>query len=83
MTHTETLVKGQRYKATTTGTIRGERFYRPVTFIAARDQEPEPFIRGREMTPDQDRVFVASHFGSEPRLYVAGSIHSEAEEDGR
>lgn len=68
------LVAGRRYVATVTGTIRGERVYREVGFTAARDGTPEPFIRDRGTTPDQDRVFVVTSFGHAPRLYVAGSI---------
>lgn len=74
-----TLRKGQRYSATRTGKNRhGERFYRTFTFVAAHDQEVEPFIR-REDSVDQDRVFVeqATRFGtvqSVPDLVVTGSI---------
>lgn len=67
------LSKGARYVGTATGVLHGERVYRDVTFIAARDQEPEPFTRGKA-SPDQDRVFVQHPHGSAPQLFVAGSI---------
>jgi hypothetical protein len=47
-----------------------------VTFTASRDQETETFIRDRETTPDQDRVFVTRPRGSAPMLVVAGSVHA-------
>lgn len=74
------LVAGHRYVGTVTGVLNGKRVYREVGFTAARNAEPEPFIRDRETTPDQDRVFVVSHprhpDKHEPRLYVTGSIRS-------
>jgi sensor domain CHASE-containing protein len=70
------LRKGVRYVGTTTGVLRGQRIYHDVTFTASRDQETETFIRDRETTPDQDRVFVTRPRGSAPMLVVAGSVHA-------
>ena len=71
------LTKGQTYRARTTGVLDGSRVYREVTFTASRDQAVEPFIRDREGTPDQDRVFrTYDNFGSVPVLVVTGSIES-------
>jgi len=74
------LIGGQRYTAVRTGKNRGERFFRTFTFIAAYDQEPEPWGHGRTEV-DQDRVFVrqATRFPeipweSVPDLVVTGSI---------
>lgn len=72
--HVFALVKGARYVGTVTGTLRGERVYRDVPFVASRDQKPEPFIRGSKTTPNQDRVFVVHPHGSAPQLFVTGSI---------
>ncbi len=72
------LIKGRQYVGAVTGMLRGERVTRDVTFTAARDQDPEPFIRDREDTPDQDRVFVVHPHGSAPHLFVAGSIRPVA-----
>lgn len=71
-----TLTKGQTYTARTTArNAAGVRIYRDVTFTASRDQAPEPFIRDREGTVDQDRVFRSDRkFGSTPMLVVAGSV---------
>lgn len=70
-----TLAKGKSYTATTTGTLRGERIYHDVTFVASHDQVVEPFIRGESTTIDQDRIFhVQLPHGSVPMLVVAGSI---------
>jgi hypothetical protein len=68
------LITGEMYTGTVTGKVGGERVFKTLTFIAARDQEPEPFIRNRETTPDQDRVFVQHPHGSAPALFIAGSI---------
>lgn len=68
------LIKGRQYVGAVTGMRNGERVSHDVTFMAARDQAPEPFVRGREGTPDQDRVFVVHSHGSVPQLFVAGSI---------
>ena len=69
------LLKGRRYVGTATATNGGVRIFRDVEFVASRDQDPEGFIRGREETPGQDRVFVQHpRFGSWPCLVVAGSI---------
>lgn len=68
------LNKGQTYVGAVTGMLNGKRVSRDVTFTAARDQDPEPFIRDRESTPDQDRVFVVHSHGSAPQLFVTGSI---------
>lgn len=75
-----TLVKGKRYIGTVTGTLRGERVYRDVAFVASRDQTVEPFVRRGEgsTTPDQDRVFIVHPHGSAPALYVTGSIREAA-----
>lgn len=72
------LIKGRQYVGAVTGMLRGERVSRDITFTAARDQDPEPFIRDREDTPDQDRVFVVHPHGSAPHLFVAGSIRPVA-----
>lgn len=70
-----TLTKGQTYTATTTARNAGIRIYHDITFTASRDQTVEPFIRDRESTPDQDRVFKEyNDFGSVPVLVVTGSI---------
>lgn len=76
MTGEATLQKGSRYVGTVTGTVRGIRVYRDVEFASSRDQEPEPFVRRGDTTPDQDRVFVVEPLGhgSIPSLFVAGSI---------
>lgn len=70
------LSKGASYVGTVTGIIRGERVYRDVEFVAARDQLVEPFVRRGigSVTPDQDRVFVVHPHGAAPELYVTGSI---------
>lgn len=71
------LIKGKVYTASTTyRNATGMRKYREVTFAASRDQEVEPFIRDRESTVDQDRVFRAEGMYGEsgPLLVVAGSI---------
>lgn len=72
----DTLTAGQTYTARTTArNAAGVRIYRDITFTASRDQAIEPFIRNRETTVDQDRVFRADRrFGSSPLLVVAGSI---------
>ena len=71
-----TLIKGQTYTAQTTArNAAGVRIYRDITFTASRDQDVEGFIRDREGTVDQDRVFRSdARFGSTPLLVVAGSI---------
>ena len=70
----DTLTKGQTYTARTTGTLDGVRIYHDITFTAAREGI-EPFVRDREGTPDQDRIFhTYKDFGSVPALVVAGSI---------
>lgn len=68
------LVAGRRYEGTTTGTVRGQRVFRTLQFVAARNQEPEPFFRGGVSAPDQDRVFIAREGSSRPELFVTGSI---------
>lgn len=67
------LTEGQTYTATRSYTINGVRHERAVTFVAARTQEPEPFIR-TATAPDQDRVFVQGPHGATPDLFLAGSI---------
>lgn len=73
---TQTLNKGDRYIGTSTGTVDGVRVFREVEFTAAREMKPEPFVRGRYRTPDQDRVFIVHSHGSVPALFVSGSIRS-------
>jgi hypothetical protein len=68
------LTQGETYIGTTTGVLRGARVERDVTVIASRDQDIKPFIRDREGSPDQDRVFVVHPHGSVPQLFVTGSI---------
>lgn len=73
-TVTTQLVPGQSYIGITTGMRRGVRIYHAVAFVAARSTV-EPFIRERETTPEQDRVFmVRERFGSSPALFLRGSI---------
>jgi hypothetical protein len=73
---TQLLTEGARYVGTTTGTLDGVRVSREVEFTASRDMKPEPFVRGRYGTPDQDRVFVVHPHGSAPALFVTGSIRA-------
>lgn len=68
------LTKGGEYTGVVTGMLRGRRVEHMVSFTASRDQELEPFVRGRANTPDQDRVFVVHPHGSAPMLFVAGTI---------
>lgn len=68
------LTQGETYVGTTTCVRRGARVERDVTFVASRDQDIEPFIRDRDGSPDQDRVFVVHSHGSVPQLFVTGSI---------
>lgn len=74
------LTEGQRFRAQITGKVRGERVYCNREFVAARDQDVEHFIVGRDGTPDQDRVFTAmgrrrgGTIVTTPTLIVAGSI---------
>lgn len=68
------LIKGRQYVGAVSRIYGGQRVSRDVTFTAARDQDPEPFIRDREDAPDQDRVFVVHSHGSVPGLFVTGSI---------
>lgn len=85
MSTTTTLTAGQKFTATVTGTLRGQRFFRERTFVASRDQEVEVFIRG-EGRIDQDRVFVRQAtrhaelpWISVPELIVAGTIITKEE----
>lgn len=77
MTALAALEVGKRYVGTVTGVLDGERIYSEQGFTAAR-ATIEPFIRDREATPDQDRVFAVRHprhpESASPRLFVAGSI---------
>lgn len=68
------LTRGETYIGITTGVLRGVRVEKDLTFIASRDQDIEPFVRDREGSPDQDRVFVVHSHGSVPQLFVTGSI---------
>ncbi len=77
------LIAGRSYTGTTTGTIKGERVFQFVDFVAARTMEPEQFIRS-SASPDQDRVFVVNRTGvrdvsspgvqAVPALFLTGSI---------
>jgi hypothetical protein len=73
--------RGQRYRGKIAYTLLGVRGEREVTFVAARDQDPEPFIRGRVSTPDQDRVFIFQRGAmaplfTVPALFIADSIEA-------
>lgn len=76
---TQTLTKGTRYVGRTTGTVDGVRVYSEVAFMVSRDMKPEPFVRGRFGTPDQDRVFIVHPHGSAPALFVKDSIRPSEE----
>lgn len=76
VTHPARLKKGREYVGVVTGMLRGRRVEHTVSFTASRDQDLEPFVRGRANTPDQDRVFVVHPHGSAPMLFVSGTIRS-------
>ena len=75
-----TLVVGQAYTASTTGTNRGRRIFRDVTFTAARASLEEDFSPARGDSPAQARVFQGVYvrelhrIDAHPMLVVNGSI---------
>jgi len=76
------LIVGQKYKATTTGTNRGRRIFRDITFTAARTSIEEDFSPARGDAPAQSRIFQGVYvreldrIDAHPLLIVAGSLEA-------
>ena len=77
------LIPGQKYKAITTGTVRGRRIFREFTFTAARASVETDFGGpAREGVPAESRVFQGVYVrelrrvDAHPVLVVSGSIEA-------
>ena len=69
------LTPGRTYQATVTGTVRGVRKFRELTFVAGRPSVEANFIEARPDVLAQDRIFYNyPSFGACPALVVRGSI---------
>lgn len=74
------LVVGRQYTAQTTGTLRGRRIFRTITFTAGRALIEREFMTPRDGCPLEYRIMTRHYvrelrrYDNHPTLVVAGTI---------